>query len=192
MSPGTMAATWRRLLETAIHAPSPHNVQPWRVRVLDDETAELRIEKARTLPNEDVTGSFIILTMGLFVEALRLVAAHDAMAVDETLLEEPAAFSAERLAARREALIPFARLALRRDPSCRPEFPLALFEARRTSRIHLRREPVAGRDAEALARVAAAWGHRYAQTTDAAQIERLLDWNITAVFDDLNHPPYRH
>ncbi len=29
------------MLQTAIHAPSPHNVQPWRVRILSDERADL-------------------------------------------------------------------------------------------------------------------------------------------------------
>src|SRR5436309_50595 len=43
-----MAATvtpdaWQRLLEHAIRAPSPHNVQPWRVRILDAREAELLI-----------------------------------------------------------------------------------------------------------------------------------------------------
>ncbi len=67
---------WEPLLQTAIHAPSPHNVQPWRVRILSDDSADLLIEKRRTLPKEDPTGSFIILTMGLFIEALRILAAY--------------------------------------------------------------------------------------------------------------------
>ncbi|MBC7900541.1 MAG: nitroreductase family protein [Saprospiraceae bacterium] len=32
---------WHELLETAIQAPSPHNVQPWRVKVLNETEAEL-------------------------------------------------------------------------------------------------------------------------------------------------------
>jgi nitroreductase len=38
-------SVWKKLLETARYAPSPHNVQPWRLRILSDETAELLIEK---------------------------------------------------------------------------------------------------------------------------------------------------
>jgi nitroreductase len=67
---------WKTLLETAIHTPSPHNVQPWRLRIVSDESADLLIEKRRTLPKEDLTGSFIILTMGLFIEALTILAAN--------------------------------------------------------------------------------------------------------------------
>ena len=75
---GTVRAmsVWHSLLESAIHSPSPHNVQPWRVRILNEYEADLFIDSDRTLPKEDPTGSFIILTMGLFIEALRLLAAH--------------------------------------------------------------------------------------------------------------------
>jgi len=69
-------SVWPSLLETAIHSPSPHNVQPWRVRLLNEQEVDLLIDSARTLPKEDPTGSFIILTMGLFIEALRLLAAN--------------------------------------------------------------------------------------------------------------------
>jgi hypothetical protein len=57
------ADPWARLLDIGVLVPSPHNVQPWRLRRLDAARAELHIERRRTLPNEDVTGSFIILTM---------------------------------------------------------------------------------------------------------------------------------
>ncbi len=70
-----MQNIWTKLLETAIHAPSPHNVQPWRIKIIDDTNAELYIDSRRTLPKEDVTGSFIILTMGMFIEALKILAA---------------------------------------------------------------------------------------------------------------------
>lgn len=33
----------------ARHAPSPHNVQPWRVKLISDDCAELFIDGARTL-----------------------------------------------------------------------------------------------------------------------------------------------
>ena len=62
---------WWTLLETAIQTPSPHNVQPWRIRLISEQEAELYIDGKRTLPKEDTTGSFILSTMGMFVERLR-------------------------------------------------------------------------------------------------------------------------
>src|SRR5215467_13930003 len=113
---------WPTLLETAALSPSPHNVQPWRVRIEDEAHAELLIEKRRTLPKEDVEGSFIVLTMGVMVEALRLAAAHRGLALDDEPVADLDAYTAANLERRSEEFIPFARLTLRPDPALRPEF----------------------------------------------------------------------
>jgi hypothetical protein len=182
---------WRALLEIAIHAPSPHNVQPWRVRVVSDDAAELWIEKHRTLPKEDVTGSFIILTMGMFLETLGLAAAHRGLAVEWTLVHPPDWYRAENLERQPQALLPFARLSLRPDPQVRADVPLELIRRRQTSRLPYGREPVTPEHATQLDQVARPWNHRYGQIVEAARVERLLGWNIDAVIADLNHAPYR-
>lgn len=190
-SPSLTDDIWRALLAAAIRAPSPHNVQPWRLHVRSPAEAELRIEMRRTLPNEDVEGSFIILTMGLFVETLRIVAAHRGLAVDDEPLADLGEYSASRLATRTESVIPFARLRLRADSAVPIPHDLALIEQRRTSRLPYRSDPVEPSDAARLEALAVRHGHRYAQVTDAARVERILAWNTDAVFEDLNHPPYR-
>ena len=73
--------TWRDILSEAIYTPSPHNVQPWRVRVTGARTAELLVDPARTLPKEDPSGRFVALTMGMFAEAVSLAAAHRGFAL---------------------------------------------------------------------------------------------------------------
>lgn len=105
---------WKTLLETAIHAPSPHNVQPWRVRILSDDRADLLIEKRRTLPKEDPTGSFIILTMGLFIEALRILAGNRSLKLEYELYQAPSQFTPEHIARAEGELLLFARLSLTR------------------------------------------------------------------------------
>lgn len=40
-------SVWKKVLETAVYAPSLHNVQPWRLRILSDQAADLLIEKRR-------------------------------------------------------------------------------------------------------------------------------------------------
>jgi len=140
---------WQKLLKTAIHAPSPHNVQPWRVRILSNNRAELLIEKRRTLPKEDHTGSFIILTMGLFIEALRVLAANGSLELHYELYQEPSQFTPEHIAEAEGELLPFASLLLSRnggsakEPSmatttcCDSKYDDLLFLTRRTSRISL-------------------------------------------------------
>src|SRR5580765_3064900 len=104
--------TWRALLETAIHAPSPHNVQPWKVRLLSERDADLFIDRDRTLPKEDLSGSFIILTTGMFIEALGLLAANRGLRLQHTLRQDPSRFTTAAIATTRAPLLPFARLSL--------------------------------------------------------------------------------
>src|ERR1043165_1280546 len=103
---------WTDLLETAVHAPSPHNVQPWRIKILSETQADLFIDSARTLPKEDTTGSFIILTMGMFIEALSLFAAEHRCRLEYELDHEPDWYATAIREAQERVLLPFARLRL--------------------------------------------------------------------------------
>ncbi|MEP7027757.1 MAG: hypothetical protein ABI960_04100, partial [Candidatus Eisenbacteria bacterium] len=181
---------WPALLTLAFRAPSPHNVQPWRVRQVDDHTIELFLEKARTLPEEDVTGSFLLLTMGLFLESLALLAANRGYAIEFERAHEAAWYRAEHLRTVELAMLPFATVRLRPDDAARSAFSDSTFAARRTSRLAYAPEPLPCDTEEQLARVAARFGHRFTTVRDPARIERLLEWNIAAVFEDLNQPGY--
>ena len=90
-------------------------MQPWRVRILSDDRADLLIERRRTLPKEDPTGSFIILTMGLFIEALGILAANRSFKLDYELYQAPSQFTPEHIANAEGALLPFAQLSLTRE-----------------------------------------------------------------------------
>ena len=184
-------SAWRQLLETARYAPSPHNVQPWRIRLSGDGSAEVLIDGRRTLPNEDHTGSFLLSAMGMFLEAIELVAAQRGIRV-ETEMAHDAEWLADRIADRNQrGLTSFATL--RMSGSVRSDaeiYPMELFRARRTSRISLRPDPVPPVIVRSLARMASEWGHRYTHLTDAPMIEEILSRNIDAVFHDMNVAPY--
>lgn len=189
---------WKTLLEIAVHAPSPHNVQPWRVRIINDCEADLFVDIQRTLPKEDVTGSFIILAMGMFIEALRIVAANRNFKLCYKLHHEPAWYAAsiiEGINGTRvnTTLLPFARLRLTPDTetgAISPRYSDALFLARRTSRLALENETVPEASAHALIKLAAEHDQQYAQIVDPATIFSVLERNIGAVFEDLNAPDY--
>ena len=164
-------------------------MQPWRVRILSDETAELLIEKRRTLPKEDTTGSFIILSMGLFIEALAIVAANSSLKLDFDLCQPASRFTPDHIARAEGELLPFARLQLREQPAD-SNFDNALFRKRRTSRISFTSQPVPNEAVEALSRLAREWEHDFQLVTDPPIIEKTLDRNIEAVFEDLNASEY--
>jgi hypothetical protein len=189
-------SVWKKLLETAVYAPSPHNVQPWRLRILSDETADLLIEKRRTLPKEDPTGSFIILSMGLFIEALTIVAGESSFKLGFHLSQPASRFTPEHIAKTEGELLPFARLSLSQQIThaagepANSKFDNALFRTRRTSRISFSSQPVPNEDVEALSKLAREWGHAFEQVTVPETIEQILARNIEAVFEDLNAPAY--
>jgi len=183
-------SVWRTLLETARYSPSPHNVQPWRLRVLSDDTADLLIEKHRTLPKEDTTGSFIILSMGLFIEALSIVAANSSFKLTFQLYQSPSAFTPERIAEAEGELLPFAKLTLEKGSTGESVYQNALFLTRRTSRISYLPKLLPHEAVEVLSELAHAWGQAYEQVTEPETIEKILKRNIEAVFEDLNEPPY--
>ncbi|HYK19911.1 MAG TPA: hypothetical protein VEV42_04195 [Pyrinomonadaceae bacterium] len=184
-------SVWKQMLETAIYAPSPHNVQPWRIRIVSDDAADLLIEKHRTLPKEDPTGSFIILTMGLFIEALTIVAANRSLKLDFQLYKPPSEFTPEHIAKAEGELLPFARLNLSALESGKPcNYDNALFLTRRTSRLSFKPQPVPDEVVKTLSDLAGAWGQTYKQVTTAETIKQILNRNIEALFEDLNNPAY--
>ena len=183
-------SVWTSLLATAIHSPSPHNVQPWRVRLISDSEADLLIDSARTLPKEDTTGSFIILTMGLFIEALSVVASHKGLQLEHSMYHEPSWYAIEILKAREQTFFPFAHLRLRPAPTLSSDFDPELFLKRRTSRISLLPKPVPEDAFEKFQALAHQWNHRYEEIADRNTIERILQKNTEALFEDLNNPDY--
>jgi hypothetical protein len=183
-------SAWKTLLETARYAPSPHNVQPWRLRILTDDTADLFIEKHRTLPKEDITGSFIILSMGIFIEALSIVAENNSLKLTFQLHKSPSEFTPEHIARAEGELLPFARLSLEKASERERVYDDALFLTRRTSRISYLPEPVPDETVEVLSKLARRWGQTFSQVTAPETIEQILKRNIDAVFEDLNVPPY--
>jgi len=183
-------SVWRTLLETARYAPSPHNVQPWRLRLLSDHTADLFIEKHRTLPKEDLTGSFIILSMGIFIEALSVVAENSSLKLTFELHKSLSEFTPEHIAKAEGELLPFARLSLEKGSAPENGYSHALFLTRRTSRISYLPDLLPQEAVAELSELARVWGHTYEQVTAPETIDKILNRNIDAVFEDLNAPPY--
>jgi hypothetical protein len=181
---------WHSLLALACCSPSPHNVQPWRARILSADAAELFIDGTRTLPNEDHTGSFLLSAMGMFLEALHLAAADSGLRM-EADLPNTAAWYAERISDRSfKGLTLFARLRIAPDAGNATLYAPSLMLVRRTSRISLRRDPVPQESVDALSQLADASGHRYTHITNPTDIEAILAQNILAVFHDMNVPAY--
>lgn len=175
----SLAGLWEELLEVARWAPSPHNTQPWKLRVIDASRAELLMVRARRLPDEDTTGCFLSCAMGIFIEALRIAARNRGY--------ELRAIGAGPLDLSRE-LIPFAELSLRAgaEPD---EFNDEAILGRRTSRLGCEGSPVHELPERCIA-IASAYGHKLGLQTDPAVIAEIMDANHDAVMHDLSDRRY--
>lgn len=182
---------WHEILEIAAHAPSPHNVQPWKVKILSATAAELFIDSTRTLPKEDTTGSFIILSMGIFLESLSLVAAQKGLKLSYELLREPAWYAPAILEIKNPTLLPFAKMKLVQGGKTEDFYEEQLFFKRRTSRLSLLPKGVPPEISVNLRNLAAQYDQQYVEIIDNQKIERVLGRNIEAVFDDLNSHDYQ-
>lgn len=183
-------SVWRTLLETAVHIPSPHNVQPWRVKIIDEENAELYIDSTRTLPKEDITGSFIISTMGMFIEALDILAGHNSLEIEYELFHPPEWFAPAILEPRPPWLIPFSKLKLVPGNKKEIRYDNNLFFKRRTSRLHLQDKLASESALDELGKIAGEFNQKFIALTDSEQIESFMEMNTDALFEDLNSPDY--
>jgi hypothetical protein len=174
---------WESILEVARFCPSPHNTQPWKLRPLSATDAALYIERRRMLPDEDLTGAFILLAMGMFVESVKIVAANQGLLVT---LEKADSVRVGRGAAAMEA---YGRLRVVGESGTDP-VSNELFLKRRTSRLHPLPTPVSDDALRDLEWVAASGGQRLVHTSDAGLVGRILEKNVEAVFHDLNEPAY--
>jgi len=168
---------WREILDDARWAPSPHNTQPWLVRLLSPEAAELYAPRERLLPVEDPEGRFETAAQGIFLEALDVAAGKLGLTVEtEPLFPSLGADADERPLVARLRLVP------REEPA---RFAARLLHRRRTSRLPYDGRPVDQQALAELSAIAAELGHQARFTSDPALVDWVVSLNADTVFYDL-------
>lgn len=174
---------WREILDDARWAPSPHNTQPWLVRLLSPEAAELYAPRERLLPVEDPEGRFETAAQGIFLEALDVAAGKLGLMVEtEPLFPSLGADANERPLVARLRLVP-------RDEPAR--FAAQLLHRRRTSRLPYDGRPVDEQALAELSAIAAELGHQARFTSDPALVDWVVSLNADTVFYDLDEDDRR-
>ncbi|WP_292290579.1 twin-arginine translocation pathway signal protein [Marivita sp.] len=74
-----------RALSHALLAPNPHNRQPWEAELIGDDTVAIWRDPARDLPVTDPYARQLTIGMGCFLDLMRLAAAEEGYAIDQTL-----------------------------------------------------------------------------------------------------------
>lgn len=173
---------WREGAAYARWAPSPHNIQPWRLRVLSPTSAELYYDTARLLPKTDPTSAFTIIGLTMFVEYLSLAVRPRGYEVIAEYVSEPLNYAATRPTL-------FARLTLRASTDAGPDRLLIL--ERKTSRLPYNGKPIDAAALNAIAAIADRHGHRLESSSDPAMVDWTLDLNRFTLFSDLDDPEAR-
>jgi hypothetical protein len=171
---------WAAAAAYARWAPSPHNIQPWRLRLRSSTECDVLCDPARMLPVLDPTSAFTTIGMTMFVEYLGIALAPlgwrmQATYVDATL--DPHA-SAPTL---------FARLVIERAASpADAATDRELILRRQTSRLPYDGAPVAERVMQELAAVSAPYGHEFRWSSEDAFVAYTIDLNRRTMFRDLD------
>jgi hypothetical protein len=183
LRPAPVAEPWAGLLEVARWAPSPHNIQTWKLRIRSHREAELLYDPRRLIPDEDTSGRFTWAGLGLFVECLDVAARSRGLRVEADL-----AFpELDPKAAGHPALGVLRLLADPRPPGLDP----ALVLARKTSRLAYdgaTMPPALLARCQALAERA---GHDLRTSTDPGFVDWVMRLNQETMFLDLAEPKAR-
>lgn len=175
--------SWEALVEWARWAPSVHNLQPYRLKVVSEEKALLCYDPKFLLPVGDPKSEFSTAVMGVFVESLSIAAAPHGFKVEMSDILQT--ISTEYVDVQ-----PFAQLHL--IPSFSKEsLAPELMLKRRTSRTDYNGEPLSSGTVERCAAIVSNFGGKLFHTNDSEKVDMLVKINQATLFEDLSHGPMR-
>jgi hypothetical protein len=168
---------WLELLDYARWSASPHNVQPWKVKVLSDKQADIYYLPERLLPVEDPTGCFNTVGLGMLIENLSIAAAKYQLQIKQ--LDQPAAFNAK-------ATTPQRFIGLELVKQDRAELlDRELIKRRHTSRIAYDGRLVDRELLQKLSLLAREFEQSFVCSQDPALVEWVLKLNRDTIFYDM-------
>lgn len=182
---------WPKILELARRTPSPHNTQPWKARRFDDRRIEVLLDPARALPDEDVSGCFVLAALAMYVEALRILAANRGLGLAVRDVDPEAVRRAATREGEGEGLVRYATVELKEGEVLEPRFDDAVFLSRRTSRLAPTDEPIPPETLAELQALATPLGYALHPIEDPETVAELMRLNLDAVTEDLSTPAYR-
>ncbi len=182
-APAATTGVWRGVVHDALWAPSPHNTQPWQVRLLSGREAELWATSDRLLPVEDPDGRFLTAGLGIFLEALDVAAAARGLALDFEYVHPSLG-----VGAREQALAARLELVERAEPG---RVNVELLSRRRTSRLPFDGRPASPAALRELEGIAARAQHEARFSSDPDLVDWVVGLNADTVFYDLDEDDRR-
>jgi hypothetical protein len=174
---------WREAVEYARWTPSPHNIQPWRLRPLSPTSAELYCDPGSFLPTTDPSSAFTLMGLAMFVEYLAVALRPLGYSLRTEYVQRPLDYA---------AILPVlvARLDLESGVAGDAGDRQLILD-RRTSRLPYDGTAASGTDMSAIAALSAEHGHEFGWSSDEAMVRWVLELNRNAMFADLDSDPAR-
>jgi nitroreductase len=174
---------WREGLAHARWAPSPHNIQPWRVHIQSPVRAELLCDPDSLLRTTDADSAFTLIGFAIFVEYLAVALRPCGYALRAEFDLQPLDYSTRQPQR-------VARLSL--EPAAfESDMDRQLIKARRTSRLPYDGKRVAEADLQALSKLAADHGQQLGWSSEDDFVHWVLELNRDALFADIDAPVSR-
>jgi hypothetical protein len=165
----------------AILAPNPHNMQPWMIRLIGTDQAELSCDLSRRLPKTDPFDRQIVIGFGCFIELAAIAASRRGLRLEVEAF--PDGEGEQRLDAR-----PIARLRFIAEPGLRADTLAPFIRDRRSAKVpYDLARPV---QAASLAALEASGSDRIrvGHTQDSGEVEALRQLASTAFERELRTP----
>lgn len=172
--------TWQQIAEYVRWTPSPHNTQPYRLKVIDEQKAEIVFMPNRGLYVADPQGKFTWLSAGIFAE-LCSIAAHDlGFELQATFTYEPLYKNNDYQTSQTVATLQLTKSQVKIK-----DLPAELIFKRHTSRLPYNGRAVEQPVLDKLTDEAAKFGHSVGFSTEAPTIKWVVDLNKDSLFYDL-------
>jgi hypothetical protein len=176
--PEDPAKQWSELIEYARWSASPHNIQPWKVKILSASEAELWYDPARLIPYTDKGSKFMTVALGIFIENISIAAASSGYKLHFTYFENP-------IDSTKTEFTPFGKMKLEKA-EVRNEFDPELIKLRRTSRLHFQSKPIDESVLRELALLASEQGHSFQYSSQEEMVDFVVHLNGQTLFSDLD------
>lgn len=186
LAPGTRdpEGVWREGAAYARWTPSPHNIQPWLLRVVSPTHAELLYDPSRLIPKLDPTSAFTIIGLTMFADYMSASVAPLGYAVRAEYVNRRLDYSATEPAL-------FANLELVSSPAG-PALDRNVILKRQTSRLPYDGFKVDESVLKRVGTIVSSFENSFEWSSDDELVKWIIDLNRFTLFDDLDRDEERN
>lgn len=181
-----LSKPWDIIVELAATYPSPHNSQPLWIKPINQTDAEIYFDLERGLPAESYGIAFGFVTIGIFLEIIKIAAHSQGYEVTDSVDYSDLDYSGEL------GLKKIATISLQKIPEPIPDLPVELIRKRKTSRLNYEHKTVDSDAIQAVTMEAQKFSMLWHDSTDPAVVNKVVAVNQRTLFYDMENSAVRN